>query len=109
MKLENRSTTMTSVGRARYGPARESVLRLGEVDRPAVGRDEVLVRVHAASVDRGTWPGMAGPPSPIRLAGVGLRRPKFANPGRNLAGTVEAVGAGVTGLRPGDEVYGTGT
>jgi len=109
MKLENRSTTMTSVVQDRYGPDPEGVLRLGEVDRPAVGRDEVLVRVHAASVDRGTWHVMAGLPYPIRLAGFGLRRPKFANPGRNLAGTVEAVGAGVTGLRPGDEVYGTAT
>src|SRR4051794_8704122 len=109
MKLENRSTTMTSVVQGRYGSDPEGVLRLGEVDRPAVGRDEVLVRVHAASVDRGTWHVMAGLPYPIRLAGFGLRRPKFANPGRNLAGTVEAVGAGVTGLLPGDEVYGTGT
>jgi NADPH:quinone reductase-like Zn-dependent oxidoreductase len=65
--------------------------------------------VHAASVDRGTWHIMAGLPYPIRLAGFGLRRPKYANPGRNLAGTVEEVGAGATGFARGDEVYGMST
>ena len=92
----------------RYGPAPEDVLRLAEVDRPTLGDGEVLVRVHAASVDRGTWHIMSGLPYPIRLAGFGLRRPKYANPGRSLAGTVEAVGAGVTGFAPGDEVFGIG-
>jgi NADPH:quinone reductase-like Zn-dependent oxidoreductase len=67
------------------------------------------VRVHAASVDRGTWHIMAGLPFPIRLAGFGLRRPKYANPGRALAGTVEAIGAEVTAFAPGEEVYGTAT
>jgi NADPH:quinone reductase-like Zn-dependent oxidoreductase len=52
---------------------------------------------------------MAGLPYPIRLAGFGLRRPKYANPGRNLAGTVEAIGADVTTFAPGDEVFGTAT
>jgi NADPH:quinone reductase-like Zn-dependent oxidoreductase len=51
---------------------------------------------------------MSGLPYPIRLAGFGLRRPTYANPGRSLAGTVEAVGADVSGLAPGDEVYGIG-
>jgi NADPH:quinone reductase-like Zn-dependent oxidoreductase len=64
--------------------------------------------VHAASVDRGTWHVMAGLPYPIRLAGFGLRRPKYANPGRSLAGTVVAVGAGGTGFSAGDEVFGIG-
>jgi NADPH:quinone reductase-like Zn-dependent oxidoreductase len=64
--------------------------------------------VHAASVDRGTWHVMAGLPYPIRLAGFGLRRPKYRNPGRNLAGTVEAVGASVTACNPGDAVFGIG-
>jgi NADPH:quinone reductase-like Zn-dependent oxidoreductase len=52
---------------------------------------------------------MSGLPAPIRLAGFGLRRPKYANPGRNLAGTVEAVGPGVTGFAPADEVFGMST
>jgi NADPH:quinone reductase-like Zn-dependent oxidoreductase len=100
-------TTMTAVVQDRYGPAPEGLLRVERIDRPTITDDEVLVRVHAASVDRGTWHLMAGLPYPIRLAGFGLRRPKYSNPGRSLAGTVEAVGAGVTGFAPGDQVYGT--
>ena len=100
--------TMTAIVQDRYGPAPEGLFRVAEIDRPAIGDGEVLVRVHAASVDRGTWHIMAGLPYPIRLAGFGLRRPKYANPGRSLAGTVEAVGAGVTGFAPGDEVFGIG-
>jgi NADPH:quinone reductase-like Zn-dependent oxidoreductase len=102
-------TTMTAIVQHRYGPAPETVLRLAEIERPTMRDDEVLVRVHASSVDRGTWHIMSGLPYPIRLAGFGLRRPKYANPGRNLAGTVEAAGAGTTGFRPGDEVYGMST
>ena len=74
---------------------------------PSIGDDEVLVRVGAASVDRGTWHTMAGLPYPIRLAGFGLRRPKALNPGRSVAGTVAFVGRDVTEFKPGDEVYGT--
>src|SRR5918912_1412717 len=101
--------TMTAIVQDEYGPAPEDVLRVEDVDRPVIGEDDVLVRVRAASVDRGTWHIMAGLPYPIRLAGFGLRRPKYANPGRNLAGTVEAVGADVTGFAPGDEVFGMST
>jgi NADPH:quinone reductase-like Zn-dependent oxidoreductase len=100
--------TMTSLVQDRYGPAPEELLRVAQIDRPTITDDEVLVRVHAASVDRGTWHIMAGLPYPIRLAGFGLRRPKYANPGRSLAGTIEAVGAAVTGLAPGDAVFGVG-
>src|SRR3954453_2125574 len=99
---------MTAIVQEEYGSAPEDVLRLEEIDRPVIGADEVLVRVLAASVDRGTWHIMAGLPYPIRLAGFGVRRPKYANPGRCLAGAVDAVGAGVTGFAPGDDVYGTG-
>ena len=102
-------TTMTAVAQDRYGSDPGGVLRLAVIDRPTVGDDEVLVRVHAASVDRGTWHLMAGLPYPVRLVGFGLRRPTYANPGRNLAGTVEAVGADVTDFGAGDEVYGTAT
>jgi NADPH:quinone reductase-like Zn-dependent oxidoreductase len=91
-----------------YGPAPEEVLRFGETDTPTIGEHDVLVRVHAASVDRGTWHIMAGLPLAIRLAGFGMRRPKYGNPGRSLAGTVEAVGANVAGFRPGDDVFGVG-
>jgi NADPH:quinone reductase-like Zn-dependent oxidoreductase len=100
--------TMRAIVQDEYGSAPEEVLRLDEIAKPlAIGDDEVLVRVHAASVDRGTWHMMAGLPYPIRIAGFGLRRPKAANPGRSVAGTVEAVGKDVAGLKPGDEVYGT--
>ena len=99
--------TRTAIVQDEYGRAPEDVLRLGELDMPAIGDAEVLVRVHAASVDRGTWHIMAGLPYAIRAAGFGLRRPKHTNPGRSLAGTVAAVGAGVTGFAPGDAVFGT--
>jgi NADPH:quinone reductase-like Zn-dependent oxidoreductase len=102
------AATMTSIVQDRYAPAPEDVLRLARVRRVSIGDGEVLVRVHAASVDRGTWHVMSGLPYPIRLAGFGLRRPKYANPGRSLAGTVEAVGAGAAGFAPGDEVFGIG-
>jgi NADPH:quinone reductase-like Zn-dependent oxidoreductase len=101
--------TMTAIVQDRYGSAPEDVFRVGQVARPAIGDGEVLVRVHAASVDRGTWHVMAGLPYPVRLAGFGVRRPKATNPGRNLAGIVEAVGADVTGTAPGDQVFGVGT
>ena len=98
--------TMKAIVQDAYGTAPEEVLRLAEVARPAIGDDEILVRVHAASVDRGTWHLMAGLPYPVRLVG-GFRAPKALNPGRSLAGTVESVGQDVTGFEPGDEVYGT--
>jgi NADPH:quinone reductase-like Zn-dependent oxidoreductase len=99
--------TMKAVVQDRYSPAPEDLFRVTQIGRPTMGDGEVLVRVHAASVDRGTWHIMAGLPYPLRLAGFGVRRPKYANPGRSLAGTVEAVDAGGTGFAPGDEVYGT--
>ena len=87
--------------------ADETVLRLAEVDRPTIGDDELLVRVRAASVDKGTWHLMTGLPYAMRLAGFGVRSPKAPNPGRSLAGTVESVGKDVTEFMPGDDVYGT--
>ena len=100
----------TSPGRMRavvqdaYGEA--DVLRLAEIDRPGIGDDEVLVRVHAAGVDQGAWHLMAGLPYPVRLAGYGVRAPKSPVRGREVAGRVEAVGPAVTGFRPGDDVFG---
>jgi NADPH:quinone reductase-like Zn-dependent oxidoreductase len=98
--------TMTAIVHDEYGAAPEDVLRLEQVPKPTIADDEALVRVHAASVDRGTWHIMAGLPYPIRVAGFGLRRPKHLNPGRSLAGTVEAVGKDVTAFEPGNEVFG---
>jgi NADPH:quinone reductase-like Zn-dependent oxidoreductase len=99
--------TMMAIAQDVYGTAPEKVLRLAEVARPAIADDEILVRVRAASVDRGTWHLMAGLPYPVRLVGFGFRAPKAPNPGRSWAGTVESVGQNVTGFEPGDEVYGT--
>ncbi|MET7920073.1 NAD(P)-dependent alcohol dehydrogenase [Streptomyces avermitilis] len=98
--------TMTAVVQERYGAEPEAVLRIARLVRPGIGPDEVLVRVRASSVDRGTWHMMAGLPYAVRPVS-GLRRPKLPNPGRNIAGVVEAVGSDVTGFAPGDEVYGT--
>jgi NADPH:quinone reductase-like Zn-dependent oxidoreductase len=98
------SGTMRAIVQDAYGEA--DVLRLAEIDRPAIGDDQVLVRVHAAGVDQGAWHLMAGLPYPVRLAGYGVRAPKTPVRGRELAGRIEAVGRGVTTLRPGDEVFG---
>jgi NADPH:quinone reductase-like Zn-dependent oxidoreductase len=100
--------TMTAIVQDKYGTDPGEVLRLAETARPAIADDEVLVRVRAASVDRGTWHLMAGLAYPVRLAGFGLRKPKAANPGRSLAGIVESAGPDVTQFQPGDDVYGTG-
>src|SRR4051812_2936646 len=100
--------TMKAVVQDRYSPAPEDLFRVARIDRPTVGEGEVLVRVAAASVDRGTWHILAGLPYPIRLAGFGVRRPSFGNPGVNLAGTVVERGTGVTEFQVGDEVFGVG-
>ncbi len=83
------------------------VLQLREIPRPAPGDGEVLIRVHAAGVDQGVWHLMTGRPYLVRLFGFGLTKPKVPVRGREVAGVVEAVGAGVTRFQPGDEVFGT--
>ena len=81
------------------------VLRLDEVDRPALGDDAVLVRVHAAAVNPPDIVGMRGAPYIVRPA-FGLRRPRSRVRGADLAGVVEAVGRDVRDFRVGDEVFG---
>src|SRR5438093_285803 len=83
------------------------VLKLEDVDKPQVGRDDVLIRVHAASAHIGDWHFMTGLPYLFRIAGAGLRAPKIRVRGTDLAGRVEAVGTDVTRFQPGDEVFGT--
>ncbi|MDX6372896.1 MAG: hypothetical protein QOD98_1884 [Nocardioidaceae bacterium] len=101
------TTTMRAVVQDGYGSA--DVLRSAELPLPrAVRDDEVLVLVHAAGLDRGTWHLMTGTPYAVRLA-TGLRRPRQPVVGLDLSGTVAAVGAAVTRFVPGDEVYGIGS
>lgn len=98
-------TTMQAITQDRYGEA-EDVLRLEEIRRPVIGDEEVLLSVRAAGIDRGVWHLMTGLPLPVRLAGYGIRAPKTSVRGREVAGTVEAIGRAVTTLRVGDEVFG---
>ncbi|MFC4529900.1 NAD(P)-dependent alcohol dehydrogenase [Sphaerisporangium dianthi] len=83
------------------------VLELTDMDKPVPGDDEALVRVRATSVQPYDWHHMRGEPYVARLMGgsVGLRGPKLAILGADVAGQVEAVGKNVKGFRPGDEVY----
>lgn len=87
----------------RYGSS--EVLRLAQVARPGIADHQVLVRVRAAGLDRGTEHLMRGKPYAVRL-GIGLRRPKNPVSGRDVAGTVAAVGSSVTRFAVGDEVFG---
>lgn len=96
---------MQAITQDTYGST--NVLKLREVERPAPGEHEVLVRVHAAGVDRGVWHLMTGVPYMMRVVGFGLRAPKQRIRGMDVAGTVEAVGAAVRRFQPGDAVYGT--
>ncbi len=99
-------TTMTAVVQDEYGSDPAEVFTVAPVPVPTPGKGEVVVRVKAAAVDRGTWHVMTGYPLLGRLA-FGLRAPKVRVPGRDVAGTVEAVGPDVTGFVPGDEVFGS--
>jgi NADPH:quinone reductase-like Zn-dependent oxidoreductase len=94
---------MKAIVQDRYGSA--EVLEAREIERPQIGDDEILVRVHAASIHVGDWILMTGSPFVMRMA-TGLRKPKNPVPGTDVAGTVEAVGKNVQRLRPGDEVFG---
>jgi NADPH:quinone reductase-like Zn-dependent oxidoreductase len=86
----------------RYGPPES--LRIEEVPTPSPGPGEVLVRVVATSVNLSDWETLRGSPMYARIGG--LRTPARRTLGSDIAGRVEAVGAGVTRFRPGDEVYG---
>jgi NADPH:quinone reductase-like Zn-dependent oxidoreductase len=96
---------MKAIVRDSFGPP--AVLELREIDQPEPGDDEVLVRVHAASVNPADWYAMTGTPY-LGRPQMGLRRPK-TRLGLDLAGVVEAVGGNVARLKPGDEVFGAAT
>jgi NADPH:quinone reductase-like Zn-dependent oxidoreductase len=95
---------MKAVVQRAYGSA--DALDLREIDRPVPGDDEVLIRVHAAALNGADRLLLRGEPYVMRGLAGGLRRPRTNHVlGRDVAGQVEAVGANVTGVRPGDEVY----
>ncbi|MFC1972426.1 NAD(P)-dependent alcohol dehydrogenase [Chloroflexota bacterium] len=87
-----------------YGPP--DTLKLEEVPKPTPGDDQVLVKVHAASINYSTMALVTGKPSLIRLMGGGLLKPKIRIPGAEVAGQVESVGRNVKQFQPGDEVFG---
>jgi len=86
-----------------YGVAN---LKLADIEKPVPTDDQILVRVHAASVNPYDWHFIEGTPYVMRAMGVGLRKPKNIRLGTDFAGTVETVGKNVTQYKPGDEVFG---
>ena len=94
---------MKAIAQDRYGST--DVLELRDVEDPVVGEEDVLIRVRSAGCGPDVWHLMTGQPYFARLM-IGFRRPKVSVRGWDVAGTVEAVGAGVTAFRPGDEVMG---
>ena len=96
---------MKAIIQDQYGSA--DVLALQQVDQPAIGNDDVLVRVHAAGLHIGDWHLMTGQPYLMRIMGFGFRAPKARVRGTDVAGTVEAVGSNVTRFQAGDDIFGT--
>jgi NADPH:quinone reductase-like Zn-dependent oxidoreductase len=96
---------LKAVVQHKYGSP-DDVLKLEDIDEPAVGDDEVLVRVRAASVHPDVWHVVRGLPYALRLTGVGLLKPKKVVPGTDVAGHVESAGKNAARFRPGDEVFG---
>ena len=95
---------MKAIAYERFGSA--DVLELKDVCTPGVERDQVLVRVRAASPNPWDWHFMRGRPYIARLGGAGLSKPKKSVLGSDMAGEVEAVGNEVTRFKPGDQVFG---
>jgi NADPH:quinone reductase-like Zn-dependent oxidoreductase len=87
-----------------YGSA--DVLELRDLPVPAIADDEVLVRVHAASVHADVWHVVSGHPYILRVMGAGVRRPRNPVPGTDVAGQAVSVGIGVTRFHPGEAVFG---
>jgi NADPH:quinone reductase-like Zn-dependent oxidoreductase len=95
---------MKAIVQERFGPA--DTLRLADIEMPVIGADDVLVRVHAAALNPYDWHVLRGDPYIARLTGIGLIKPKSRVAGIDAAGRVQAVGANVRGLQPGDGVLG---
>ena len=97
---------MRAIIQDRYGPPEQ--LRLGDAPKPTPGPNQVLVAVHASSLNAGDWRRVRADPFLVRLS-EGVRRPRSPLLGGDAAGVVEAVGADVTDLAIGAEVYGIRT
>ncbi len=95
---------MKAIVHTKYGPP--DVLELKEVEKPIPNDNEVLVKIHAASVNAADWHIVRGKPFLMRLMGFGLIKPKNKIPGADMAGRVEAVGRNVKQFQPSDEVFG---
>jgi NADPH:quinone reductase-like Zn-dependent oxidoreductase len=96
---------MKAIVQDSYGSP-EDVLEFQDIDKPVVKDDEMLVRVHAASVHPDVWHVVRGLPYVLRIMGAGLLKPKNSVPGTDVAGHVESVGKNVTHYQLGDEVFG---
>ncbi len=94
---------MKAIVCTKYGSP--DVLQLQEVEKPAPGDDEVLVKIQAASINAMDWHRMRGKPFLARLITGGFRKPKEPILGADIAGRVEAVGKNVTQFQVGDEVF----
>jgi NADPH:quinone reductase-like Zn-dependent oxidoreductase len=94
---------MKAIVRCDYGLAN---LKLEDVEKPVPDNDQILIKVHAVSVNPYDWHFVEGTPYVMRVMGVGLRKPKEIRLGADFAGTVEAVGKNVTQFKPGDDVFG---
>jgi len=95
---------MRAIVAEQYGPPSTLQYREG-VEKPTPAEGEVLIRVHAASVNMADIH-MTGGELPVRLMTGSFGKPAFTSPGADFAGVIEAVGPGVTGIQPGDRVYG---
>jgi NADPH:quinone reductase-like Zn-dependent oxidoreductase len=80
------------------------LLKLEEVEKPTPADDEVLIKIHAVSLNRSDWEGLIGKPLYARLGGI--RKPRRPILGSDIAGRVEAIGKNITRFQMGDEVYG---
>lgn len=95
---------MKAIVYTKYGPP--DVLELQEIDKPVPNDDDVLVKVHAASINFGDTALVRGKPFMIRLMGYGVVKPKYQIVGTDIAGQVEAVGLNIKQFQAGDEVFG---
>ncbi|MFP7492264.1 NAD(P)-dependent alcohol dehydrogenase [Terribacillus saccharophilus] len=94
---------MKAITYNKYGPP--DVLQYTDVEKPVPKAEEVLVKIHASSINRGNLVLLSGKPFVARVA-FGIRKPKFTVPGGDFSGVIEAVGNKVTQFKPGNTVFG---